>query len=332
MSSLCSQLGNMLVKVRGSRPAWIRYALGGFFSFFSVETKWFESSSWVIVFFISVQCGWNCCLRMFSTRHHLALKETALNVTSSSKWEENTSTVLQYSLHGTLPVRVPADLCWAGAFTVLRPPALPQIHLVVVVHQEQTWTPEKENKATTSFDTFRVRTMPISRSVPSGNLGSHVLWWLMHTGTWLWSCIKVLLQERHGVDFLGVSRRVEKLHSSKLSWAAAQLVQTWCEVKPPWIWGSKVNITFTQTHQLLTLYKALILKNHISFCAVWIPHLATCSHTFSCPSCRGVPRILWALLPHHTAGWSPCCCCGGLPPEDNWRKTKVSRWLTLIAV
>ena len=66
----------------------------------------------------------------------------------------------------------------------------------------------------------------------------------MHTGTWLWSCIKVLLQERHGVDFLGVSCRVEKLHSSKLSWAAAQLVKTRCEVKPPWIWGSKVNITF----------------------------------------------------------------------------------------
>ena len=68
MSSLCSQLGNMLVKVRGSRPAWIRYALGGFFSFFSVETKWFERSSWVIYifFFINVQSGWNCCLRMLN--------------------------------------------------------------------------------------------------------------------------------------------------------------------------------------------------------------------------------------------------------------------------
>ena len=154
----------------------------------------------------------------------------------------------------------------------------------------------------------------------------------MHACTWLWSCIKVLLQERHGVDFLGVSCRVEKLHSSKLSWAAAQLVETWCEVKPPWIWGSKVDITFTQAHQFMTLYESLTLKNHISFCAVWFPDLATCSHMLSCPSCWEVPRILWALLPHHIPGWSPCCCCGGLPPEDSWRKRKVSHWLTMIAV
>lgn len=39
MSSRCSQQGNMLVKVRGSRPAWIRYAFGGLFSFFSVAPK-----------------------------------------------------------------------------------------------------------------------------------------------------------------------------------------------------------------------------------------------------------------------------------------------------
>ena len=36
-SSRCSQQGNMLVKVRGSSPAWIRYALGGFFSFLPAE-------------------------------------------------------------------------------------------------------------------------------------------------------------------------------------------------------------------------------------------------------------------------------------------------------
>lgn len=35
--------------------------------------------------------------------------------------------------------------------------------------------------------------------------------------TWLGSCIEVLLQERHRVDPLGISGRVEKLHGSKLS-------------------------------------------------------------------------------------------------------------------
>lgn len=38
-SSLCSQLGNMLVKVSGSRPAWIRYDFCGFVSFFPAGGK-----------------------------------------------------------------------------------------------------------------------------------------------------------------------------------------------------------------------------------------------------------------------------------------------------
>lgn len=56
--------------------------------------------------------------------------------------------------------------------------------------------------------------------------------------------------------------------------------------------------------------------------ALWFPpHLAACSRMLSCPSSRGVPRILRALIPHHIPWWSPCCCCGGLPPEDNCTKT-----------
>lgn len=35
--------------------------------------------------------------------------------------------------------------------------------------------------------------------------------------TWLGSCIEVLLQERHRVDLLGISGRVEKFHGCKLS-------------------------------------------------------------------------------------------------------------------
>ena len=67
------------------------------------------------------------------------------------RMEWDTSGVLQHSLHGRLPVRVPADLGWASAFTVLRPPALPQVHLVVVVHQEQGCTQEKIQDTQTSL-------------------------------------------------------------------------------------------------------------------------------------------------------------------------------------
>lgn len=61
-------------------------------------------------------------------------------------WEYCTFTVLQHRLHGALPVRVPADLCWTGAFAILGPPPLPQVHLMMVVHQEQGWREEMENK------------------------------------------------------------------------------------------------------------------------------------------------------------------------------------------
>lgn len=50
----------------------------------------------------------------------------------------STFAVLQHGLHRTLPVRVPADTSRAGALALLRPPALPQIDLVEVIHQEQS--------------------------------------------------------------------------------------------------------------------------------------------------------------------------------------------------
>lgn len=49
-----------------------------------------------------------------------------------------TSAVLQYRLHGTLPVSVPADPGRADALSVLRPPALPQVDFMEVIHQEQS--------------------------------------------------------------------------------------------------------------------------------------------------------------------------------------------------
>ena len=49
-----------------------------------------------------------------------------------------TLAVLQHGLHGALPVRVPADAGRTGHLTVLGPPALPQVHLMEVIHHEQS--------------------------------------------------------------------------------------------------------------------------------------------------------------------------------------------------
>lgn len=65
---------------------------------------------------------------------------------SEASWASSvdvlTFAVLQHSLHGTLPVSVPADASRAGALTVLRPPALPQVNLVEVIHHEQSCVTE----------------------------------------------------------------------------------------------------------------------------------------------------------------------------------------------
>lgn len=49
-----------------------------------------------------------------------------------------TFTVTEDCLHGAFPVSIPADPGWAGCFCVLWPPALPQVYLMIVIHQEQS--------------------------------------------------------------------------------------------------------------------------------------------------------------------------------------------------
>lgn len=57
--------------------------------------------------------------------------------------------------------------------------------------------------------------------------------------TWLRGCVQILLEERHGVDLLQGFGRIKKLHSCEFTWAAAQLIETRCEVEPAWIWRSE---------------------------------------------------------------------------------------------
>lgn len=62
-----------------------------------------------------------------------------------------TSAVLQHGLHGTLPVCIPADTSRSGALAFLRPPSLPQVNLVEVIHQEQSCRRERERGVTLSM-------------------------------------------------------------------------------------------------------------------------------------------------------------------------------------
>lgn len=49
-----------------------------------------------------------------------------------------TSAVLQDRLHGTLPVRGPANAGRAGYLVFSGPPALPEVHLMMVVNKEES--------------------------------------------------------------------------------------------------------------------------------------------------------------------------------------------------
>lgn len=49
-----------------------------------------------------------------------------------------TSAVLQDRLHGALPVRSPANAGRAGYLVFSGPPALPEVHLVMVVNEEES--------------------------------------------------------------------------------------------------------------------------------------------------------------------------------------------------
>lgn len=55
-----------------------------------------------------------------------------------------TSAILQHRLHGALPVRRPADAGRTRDLVLNGPPALPEVHLVVIVHQEESCRGETE--------------------------------------------------------------------------------------------------------------------------------------------------------------------------------------------
>lgn len=89
--------------------------------------------------------------------------------------------------------------------------------------------------------------------------------------------------------------------------------------------GQRLNQNISKLHHSsLHLYR---MQKMSPFSCSLVTYLAAYSRTLSCPSAQGLPRILWALFPHHIPGWSPCCCCGGLFPEDICPETKMSHLL-----
>lgn len=57
-----------------------------------------------------------------------------------------TSTVLEHSFHGTFPVKVPSNAGGARVLTVLRPPALPQVHFMMIIYQKQSCNRKAKQK------------------------------------------------------------------------------------------------------------------------------------------------------------------------------------------
>lgn len=133
-----------------------------------------------------------------------------------------TFAVLQDSLHGALPVRVPADPGRAGALAVLRPPALPQVHLMEVVHQEQSCKRRRRRRRDRHM-------MPLSHQHSRELHGSR----FSFAFTWLRCIVQVLLKEGQRAHQVRSSGWVVRLVGHKLSRCAAELEKPWGEVEFP---------------------------------------------------------------------------------------------------
>ena len=62
---------------------------------------------------------------------------------NSQAQQSVTFAVLEHCLHGAFPVCSPPDSSWSSDFVFHRPPALPQVHFMVIVNKEQCYTAKK---------------------------------------------------------------------------------------------------------------------------------------------------------------------------------------------
>lgn len=78
------------------------------------------------------------------TEQPLAWDRKARHMQNSQAQPSVTFAVLEHCLHGAFPVCSPPDSSWSSDFVFHRPPALPQVHFMVIVNKEQCCAAKKK--------------------------------------------------------------------------------------------------------------------------------------------------------------------------------------------
>lgn len=78
------------------------------------------------------------------TEQPLAWDRKARHMQNSQAQPSVTFAVLEHGLHGAFPVCSPPDSSWSSDFVFHRPPALPQVHFMVIVNKEQCCAAKKK--------------------------------------------------------------------------------------------------------------------------------------------------------------------------------------------
>lgn len=105
--------------------------------------KWFAKKEWRTYLQIhrclSMPLGKHLSIFQLGTVRHGKVRHTQ----NSQAQQSVTFAVLEHCLHGAFPVCSPPDSSRSSDFVFHRPPALPQVHFMVIVNKEQCYTAKK---------------------------------------------------------------------------------------------------------------------------------------------------------------------------------------------
>lgn len=104
--------------------------------------KLFANKEWRMY----LQIHW-CLSEEHLTEQPLAWDRKEWYTQNSQAQPSVTFAVLEHCLHGAFPVCSPSDSSWSSNFVFHRPPALPQVHFMVIVNKEQCYAGKKKKKA-----------------------------------------------------------------------------------------------------------------------------------------------------------------------------------------
>lgn len=105
--------------------------------------KWFANEEWRMYFQIHL-CLSTPLGEHLSNYHGTAMCGRARHTQSSQAQQSVTFAVLEHCLHRAFPVCGPPDSSWSSNFVFHRPPALPQVHFMVIVNKEQCYKDKKQ--------------------------------------------------------------------------------------------------------------------------------------------------------------------------------------------